>query len=82
MENPTCEWKEHGKVSIPSKIQLNQTVGSKVISPPSWSIPGHRSDGLIFLVISSTGESTGLCHVAWKPTIRCSPGHLHRLVTK
>ena len=30
------------------KIHLNRTAGSEDISLPSWSIPGRRSDGLIF----------------------------------
>ena len=30
-----CRLKEHGEVSIPSKIQPNRTAGSKDIGPPS-----------------------------------------------
>ena len=77
-----CGWKEHGEVGIPPKIQLNRTAGSEDISLPSWSIPGRRSDGLIFLIQSLTDEPMRSCHLDWKLTVRCLPRHLHMLVTK
>ena len=42
-----CGWKEHDGISIPTKIQPNQTVRSNDISLPSWSIFGRQSDGLM-----------------------------------
>ena len=50
-------WEEHDGISLPSKIQPDQTARLGDISNPSWSIFGRRSDGLNQLLNSSI-EST------------------------
>ena len=52
-----CGWKEHDEISLPSRIQPDQTARLGDISNPSWSISSRRSDGLNQLLNSSI-EST------------------------
>ena len=39
-------WKEHNKINLPSKFQINWTARSKDINVSIWSIFGRRSDDL------------------------------------